>query len=80
MQEVSGWCGSGGNEIGGDGYGWGYGLGWAGLGLGRRMVVMQERGGGIFFVLVSPGVGGCFVGEKRGGGGELWFRRGKMLS
>jgi len=32
MQEVRGWCGSGGNEIGGDGYGWGYGLGWAGVG------------------------------------------------
>lgn len=56
-------------------------MGWAGLGLGRRMVVMQ--GPGMAFVcLGEPRVGGCFVRGKRGGDGrgELWFRRGKMLS
>jgi len=52
-------------------------MGWAGLGLGRRMVVMQGRGGWHLFVLASPGWGVVSLGKK---GGGLWFRRGKMLS
>jgi len=34
-------------------------MGWAELGLGRRMVVMQERGVGIFLSWRAPG-GGLF--------------------